>query len=207
MTEPTSNPAQRSPDDFALPSAVGLRKNAAPRLEMVRVAQLKPCETETVPGKTAEEEPKIVRQAVYVTLDGQQVVKPCTQQLFAAIEDGRLDMRDDCDFLFFTDPSRDLAVRVEPVKKQEYLRGLTPSELEGVKFVEFSVDREGGFATLVRVPAKTSLELAVRLKRALDQVTSMTVGDKLLGQYPITEVRSDTGMTLVSVNPNPTPKA
>jgi hypothetical protein len=185
--------------DYASAATSGLRKNATPALTLIRAAQLKPCDK--VDSVTPEGEPQTKPLLVYVSHDGKQISQVCTASLFNAVEEKRMDMIDDCEFLIFADPKTQVAVRIEPIKRQDFLRGMIPTELEGVKYMEFDVDREHGFAVIRRVPAKVDPELAIKLKLELDKATTLQPGTKLLGRYAIVEARSELGAALVTVNP------
>ncbi len=202
QSEPTTSvPATSNLNAIAVPSAVGTSKNAIPKLQVIRAAQLKPCDSDTIPGKDADAEPVRRPLLVYVTADGQQVSVPCTPTLFSAVEDARMDMYDDRDFLIYIDRRAGVAVRVEPLKRQDCLRGRVPAELEGVKLVEFDVDTVNGFATVHLYPAKVERELVLQMKAELDAATVVTPGARLLGRFPIVDVRGGVGGLRVSVNP------
>ncbi len=206
MSDPTASPETPSTvatpvADYSVSAAAGLRKNAAPKFELVRATQLKPCDKEEVPATDTESEPQTRRLLVFVTPEGQQVSRVCTANLFNVVEERRMDMIDDCDFYIFVDPKTKVAMRLEPVKRQDFLRGMIPTELEGVKLIEFDVDREHGFASIKRVPAKVDSELVLQIKLELDKATTLIPGSKLLGRYPIVEARSELGAALVTVNP------
>lgn len=185
----------------AAPTYTGVRKNPVPKLNKVRAAQLKPCDRETIPGATSDSEPIIRPLLVYVTAEGRQVTIPCTAKLTEAVAGGRLDMIDDSDFIIYIDRKTDTAIRVEALKRQRYERGLVPVELENVKLVEFDVDLAGGFASVKAYPAKVDADTVLQMKNELDDKDHITPGDKLLGRYPIVDVRGGIGGVWVTVNP------
>jgi len=175
----------------------GIRKAAAPSTTVVRAAQLKPCDIRyitTAEGRIAK------RQLVYVTHDGQEIHQDCTPQLFAAVEDQRLDQVDDSDFLIHSTADKQV-VRVEPIKRQDFSFGLVPTDLEGVKLIAFLVNVTNGFATIKQYPAKTDREILIEMKRELDGMTSVTVGHRLLNRFPIVDVREGVGDCTVYVDP------
>jgi hypothetical protein len=204
MENPSVLPSQVSDmksDDFASPVLSGSKKPVAPKLTVVRAAQLKPCDCDTVPGETPEAEPVARRLLVYVTSEGQQVTVPCSASVLRSVKEGNLDMVCDSDFMIFIDKKANMAYRVEAIKRQDYDRGLTPSELEGVKHVEFDVELINGFATVRVYPAKVDREEVIRMKLDLDQRATIRPGDKLCNRYPVVDVRGVLDGVLVKVNP------
>ena len=198
-TLPETLPATDTPatPDFTSVGMSGVKKNAAPKTTVARAAQLKPCDIRYIDKADGQE---AQRQVVYVTQDGQEIHQDCTPQLFRAIEDQRLDQLDDSDFLIHVTADK-LAVRVEPVKRQDFSFGLVPTDLEGVKLIAFLVNVTNGFATIKQYPAKTDRETLIRMKRELDALTAVTVGHRLLGNFPIVEVREGVGDCTVYVDP------
>ncbi len=185
--------------DYSAVAMSGIRKKAAPKTKVVRACQLKPPAARTVDTDAG---PVLQRQIVYVTEQGQEIANACSAQLFAAIEDGRLDQEDKSDFLIHI-TADGLAVRVEPIVRQEFTYGLIPTTLETVKLIAFLVSTSNGFATLKEYPAKTDRELVIEMKQELDAAESVTVGMRLLGRFPVVDVREGVGDCTVYVDPKP----
>lgn len=188
------SPAGISP----VPVFSGLKKNAAPKLTMLRAAQLKPCDLEPV---SSEPDAPTRPLLVYVREDGKQLSIPCTPQLYKVMKDTGLDMIDDSDFLIYVDRTREQAVRVERLVRQDFARNLIPTHLEGVKLIEFDVNLTEGLATVKAYPAKVDRELVLQIKQAIDAATILSPGEKLLDKYVIVDVRGGQGGALVTVNP------
>ena len=194
-----SEPNTPATVNYSAVAMSGMRKKAAPKTKVVRACQLKPPAARTV---DTPEGPVLQRQIVYVTDQGQEIANECSAQLFAAIEDGRLDQEDKSDFLIHI-TTDGLAVRVEPVIRQEFTYGLTPTTLENVKLISFLVSATNGFATLKEYPAKTDREIVIEMKQELDAAEAITVGMRLLGRFPVVEVREGVGDCTVYVDPKP----
>jgi hypothetical protein len=203
MSEPVTSPVATATNtpatpDFTTLGMAGIKKVAAPKTHVVRAAQLKPC---AVRYTDKGEERIAHQQLVYVTHDGQQVKQDCTPQLFGAVEDQRLDQIDNSDFLIHVTSPDKLAVRVEPIARQDFSFGLVPTDLEGVKLVAFLVNVTNGFATIKQYPAKFDRETLIEMKRELDGLTAVTVGQRLLNRFPIVDVREGVGDCTVFVDP------
>ena len=201
MSEPITTPAALPAEtpatpDFTAVAMPGIAKQAAPKTTVIRAAQIKPCDIRIITSESGDTQQC---QLVFVTPDGQEKHQDCTAQLFAAVEDQRLDQIDHSDFLVHV--SEKIAVRVEPIRRQEFSFGLTPTDLEGVKLIAFLVNRTNGFATIKEYPAKVDREILIDMKRELDASTKIVVGQRLLGRFPIVDVREGAGDATVYVDP------
>ena len=192
MSNPTPVDIENIPasnQDFGSSSAV-LKKAIAPTTRKERVANVRPCEFKDTGEIDQPGDPIKNPLLSYTTHDGKLKHRPCTDSLFRAIEQGRLDMISDCDFLIHFDPASAKAVRVEPIKVIDTSKlGGVPSDILENKHIGYIVDKASGFVSFADYPPNVTQARVLEIKAALEALSEIKVGTQLPGGCRVANIQ------------------
>lgn len=183
-------------DAVATPKTKSTPGNESRKPSLLRVASLKPCE---MPLEVAG---GVTYRMVYVTMNGKQVVHPCTKAVYNLIVTTKPDFDKKSDFVLTLDPSTDVVTHLTKQPKPDGMLGFK-KEAEGVinsKAVILSLYSDGSLAP-IHVPERVTENTIEEIMTAVRETTDeLTPGIKV-GRYVVLERREITGATEIHVDP------